>query len=152
MYEVISCAKETKLHSFPNFENRCSIPNVNSHDSDCQFFPGTKMFLRTSKNRGAELMRVRHVDGISSTISSVRKFTIANLYCAACPNNDTEEIAFGLTSGVIRLTTYKKSPKVSRLEADKIANGVTFLDFSATDDFLAAVYESGTVNLYGMKT
>lgn len=75
-----------------------------------------------------------------------------NLYCVACPKKDCEEIAVGLTSGAIRLINYRKLSHTKRFDADRLTNGVTFMDFSSTDEFLAAVFESGSVNLYGTKT
>ncbi|KAL9705853.1 hypothetical protein quinque_009371 [Culex quinquefasciatus] len=150
VYEIISCARDTQLHTFPGLEQLGSSPHVNSNGSDCHFF-STKLFLRANKNWGVEMMRIKDVDG-KPTLACVKKISMDNLYCAACPKTDREEFAMGLTSGAIRLMNYKKSTYTKRFEADKIANGVTFLDFSATDDFLAAVYESGTVSLYGMKT
>ncbi|XP_058451526.1 uncharacterized protein LOC131430507 [Malaya genurostris] len=151
MYEIISCAKDTQLHTFPALECLCISPHVNNNVSDVQFFPAMKLFLRANKSWGVEMMRIKDVEG-KPTISNVKKITMDNLYCVACPKSDREDIAIGLTSGLIRLMNYKKSTNTKRLEADRLANGVTFLDFSATDDFLAAVYESGTVNLFGMKT
>lgn len=150
MYEIISCARDTQLHTFPGLEQLGSSPHVNSNGSDCHFF-STKLFLRANKNWGVEMMRIKDVDG-KPTLACVKKISMDNLYCAASPKTDREEFAMGLTSGAIRLMNYKKSTYTKRFDADKIANGVTFLDFSATDDFLAAVYESGTVSLYGMKT
>ncbi|XP_055541761.1 uncharacterized protein LOC129727710 [Wyeomyia smithii] len=151
MLEIISCAKDTKLHTFPAFESLCSSAHVNSNGSECQFFPGTKLLLRSNKSWGVEMLRIKNVEG-QPTIANVKKIAMDNLYCAACPKTDREDIAVGLTSGLIRFMNYKKSSITKRFEADRVANGVTFLDFSATDDFLAAVYESGTVNLYGIKT
>lgn len=150
VYEIISCARDTQLHTFPGLEHLGSSPHVNSNGSDCHFF-STKLFLRANKNWGVEMMRIKDVDG-KPTLACVKKISMDNLYCAACPKTDREEFAMGLTSGAIRLMNYKKSTYTKRFEPDKIANGVTFLDFSATDDFLAAVYESGTVSLFGMKT
>ncbi|XP_039452747.1 uncharacterized protein LOC120431698 [Culex pipiens pallens] len=150
VYEIISCARDTQLHTFPGLDQLGSSPHVNNNGSDCHFF-STKLFLRANKNWGVEMMRIKDVDG-KPTLACVKKISMDNLYCAACPKTDREEFAMGLTSGAIRLMNYKKSTYTKRFEADKIANGVTFLDFSATDDFLAAVYESGTVSLYGMKT
>ncbi|XP_053695698.1 uncharacterized protein LOC128743195 [Sabethes cyaneus] len=151
MFEIISCAKDTKLHTFPAFELLCSSAHVNSNGSDCQFFPGSKLLLRSNKSWGVELLRIKTVNG-KSTVANVRKTTVDNLYCAACPRTDREDIALGLTSGSIRFMNYKKSSITKRLDSERIANGVTFLDFSATDDFLAAVYENGAVNIYGIKT
>ncbi|XP_055632188.1 uncharacterized protein LOC129772525 [Toxorhynchites rutilus septentrionalis] len=151
MYEVISCAKDTQLHTFPSFNLLSTSAHVNGNGSDCQFFPASKLFLRANKNWGVEMMRIKTVDG-KPTLGNVKKITMDNLYCVACPKTDREDIAIGLTSGVIRLMNYKKSSATKRFEADRIANGVTCLDFNATDDCLAAVYESGTVNLFGIKT
>ncbi|XP_058815611.1 uncharacterized protein LOC131679074 [Topomyia yanbarensis] len=151
MYDIISCAKDTQLHTFPAMEPLCTSAHVNSNGSDCHFFPDKKLFLRTNKNWGVEMMRIKDVEG-KPTIANVKKITMDSLYCVACPKTDREEIAIGFTSGLIRLMNYKKSTNTKRLEPDRLANGVTFMDFSITDDVLAAVYENGTVNLYGMKT
>ncbi|XP_055597654.1 uncharacterized protein LOC129747446 [Uranotaenia lowii] len=151
MYEIISCAKDSQLHSFPAFESLCSSGHVNEDGSDLQFFTDRRMFARVNKNWGIEMMRIKTVEG-KPVFANVKKILTDNLYCVACPKADREEIAVGLTSGGIRLMGYKKASSAKRLEADRINNGVTFMDFNATDELLAAVYENGSVNVYGMKT
>ncbi|XP_062546328.1 uncharacterized protein LOC134212456 [Armigeres subalbatus] len=156
MNEILSCAKNTQLHSFPSLEVLGIGAHANdgkdSNESVCQFFPRTKLFLRTNRNWGLELMRIKDVEG-KPTMSHVQKRPIDNLYCVACPKTGLEEVAIGMTSGSIRLMNIKNtSAGLKRLDTDRLTNGVIFMDFSASDDFLAAVYENGTVNLYGTKT
>lgn len=62
VYEIISCARDTQLHTFPALEQLGSSPHVNSNGSDCHFF-STKLFLRANKNWGVEMMRIKDVDG-----------------------------------------------------------------------------------------
>ncbi|XP_035775258.1 uncharacterized protein LOC118457634 [Anopheles albimanus] len=165
MAELISCAKNTQLHSFPELELRYSSAHVDGNgSSDCQFFGSSQLFVRANKNWGIELLRIKNgeqpsADGASGcpggsrTIVNVRKITVENLYCIACPKSSVrDEIAIGLTSGTIRFMNYKKTNFTKRFNADGIAIGVTFLDFNANDQLLAAVYENGLINLYGMKT
>ncbi|XP_050086483.1 uncharacterized protein LOC126571742 [Anopheles aquasalis] len=165
MAELISCAKNTQLHSFPELELLSTSAHVDSNaSSDCQFFGSSKLFVRANKNRGIELLRIKNSEqptddgaggcpGSSRTIASVRKMMVDNLYCVACPKSvGRDEIAIGLTSGSIRFMNYKKANFTKRFNADGIAIGVTFLDFNANDQLLAAVYENGLINLYGMKT
>lgn len=156
MYEILSCAKNTQLHSFPTLEVLGVGAHANdgkdSNESVCQFFPRTKLFLRTNRNWGVEFLRIKDVEE-KPTMAPVQKRTIDNLYCVACPKTAIEEVAVGMTSGSIRLMNIKNSSAgLKRLDADRLTNGVIFMDYNASDDFLAAVYENGTVNLYGTKT
>ncbi|XP_053673773.1 uncharacterized protein LOC128724034 [Anopheles nili] len=162
MAEIVSCAKDTQLHSFPALELLSSSSHVVNNGSSCQFFGSSKLFMRANKDWGIELLRLKYEDdqngthnehGSRRTIASVKKIMIDNLYCVACPKSaGKEEIAIGLTTGTVRFMDYKKASFTKRFDADRITIGVTFMDFNATDDFLAAVYENGLVNVYGMKT
>ncbi|XP_040167887.1 uncharacterized protein LOC120902879 [Anopheles arabiensis] len=165
MSEIVSCAKDTQLHSFPGLEQLASSAHVVSDGSYCQFFGSSKLFVRANKDWGIELLRIKpgtdqQPDGAgkmgssgSRTIANVKKIMIDNLYCVACPKTaGKEEIAIGLTTGTVRFMNYKKANFTKRFDADRIAIGVTFMDFNATDDFLAAVFENGLVNVYGMKS
>ncbi|XP_049549467.1 uncharacterized protein LOC125960225 [Anopheles darlingi] len=165
MAELISCAKNTQLHSFPELEHLSSSAHVdNNGSSDCQFFGSSKLFVRANKNWGIELLRIKNSEQASNdgangcpegncTIANVKKMMIENLYCVACPKSSgRDEIAIGLTSGTVRFMNYRKANFTKRFNADGIAIGVTFLDFNANDQLLAAVYENGLINLYGMKT
>nr|XP_029729417.1 protein NEDD1 [Aedes albopictus] len=156
MYEILSCAKNTQLHSFPSLDVLGVGTHANdgkdSNESVCQFFPRTKLFLRTNRNWGVELLRIKDINGMP-TMAHVQKRTIDNLYCVACPKTAIEEVAVGMTSGSIRLMNLKNTTAgLKRLDTDRLTNGVICMDYSANDDFLAAVYENGTVNLYGTKT
>uniref|UniRef100_A0AAG5DU24 Uncharacterized protein n=1 Tax=Anopheles atroparvus TaxID=41427 RepID=A0AAG5DU24_ANOAO len=159
MAEIVSCAKDTQLHSFPELEQLSSSAHVDSNGSDCQFFGSSKLFVRANKNFGIELLRIKDGDtpvagsAAARAIANVKKMTIENLYCVACPKTASkDEIAIGLTSGTVRLMNYKKANFTKRFDSERLANTVTFMDFNATDDLLAAVYENGLVNVYGMKT
>ncbi|KFB34940.1 AGAP007817-PA-like protein [Anopheles sinensis] len=160
MAEIISCAKDTQLHSFPELKQLSSSAHIDSNNgSDCRFFGSSKLFVRANKNTGIELLRIKDgeapVDGSAPTrsIATVKKMMIDNLYCVACPKTASkDEIAIGLTSGTVRFMNYKKANFTKRFDSERITNSVTFMDFNATDDFLAAVYENGLVNVYGMKT
>ncbi|XP_058815613.1 uncharacterized protein LOC131679075 [Topomyia yanbarensis] len=150
MYEIVSCAENTRLHTFPALERLCTIAHPNSNGSDCHFFPAMKLFLRTNKNFGVEMMRIDEVDG-RPTIVNVGKIGMQGLNCVACPKLIREDIAMGSSSGLIRLLNYRKITKTKRLEPDRLTDGVTSLDYNTTDDVLAVAYQSGMVNLYGMK-
>ncbi|XP_053662311.1 uncharacterized protein LOC128711459 [Anopheles marshallii] len=164
MSGIVSCAKDTQLHSFPRLEQLASSVHVGNNGSHCQFFGSSKLFVRANKDWAIELLRIKpHADhqpdggdkmGDSGrTIANVKKIMIDNLYCVACPKTaGKEEIAVGLTTGTVRLMNYKKANFTKRFDTDRITIGVTFMDFNATDDFLATVYENGLVNMYGMKT
>ncbi|EAA12708.4 AGAP007817-PA [Anopheles gambiae str. PEST] len=165
MSEIVSCAKDTQLHSFPGLEQLASSAHVVSDGSYCHFLGSSKLFVRANKDWGIELLRIKpgtdqQPDGAgktgscgSRTIANVKKIMIDNLYCVACPKTaGKEEIAIGLTTGTVRFMNYKKANFTKRFDADRIAIGVTFMDFNATDDFLAAVFENGLVNVYGMKS
>ncbi|XP_058059736.1 uncharacterized protein LOC131210496 [Anopheles bellator] len=156
MTEIVSCARDTQLHNFPGLEQLSSSAHVHTDGSDCQFLVGSsKLFVRSNKNWGVELLRIKSNDQPvgGRTLATVKKIMIENLYCVACPRTSgKDEIAIGLTCGMVRFMSYKKANFSKRFDADRIANAVTFMDFNATDDFLAVVYENGQVNLYGMKT
>uniref|UniRef100_A0A182W7T2 Uncharacterized protein n=1 Tax=Anopheles minimus TaxID=112268 RepID=A0A182W7T2_9DIPT len=161
--EIVSCAKDTQLHSFPRLEQLASSVHVGNNGSYCHFFGSSKLLVRANKDWGIELLRIKanadHPDGgdkmgaSGRTIANVKKIMIDNLYCVACPKTaGKEEIAIGLTTGTVRLMNYKKANFTKRFDNDRITIGVTFMDFNATDDFLATVYENGLVNVYGLKT
>uniref|UniRef100_A0A182P0F2 Uncharacterized protein n=1 Tax=Anopheles epiroticus TaxID=199890 RepID=A0A182P0F2_9DIPT len=163
MSEIVSCAKDTQLHSFPGLEQLASSTHVVNNGSYCHFFGSSKLFVRANKDWGIELLRIKQgsdrPDGSGKlesgcrTIANVKKIMIDNLYCVASPKTaGKEEIAIGLTTGTVRFMNYKKASFTKRFDADRIAIGVTFMDFNATDDFLATVFENGLVNVYGMKT
>ncbi|XP_052868311.1 uncharacterized protein LOC128274231 [Anopheles cruzii] len=156
MTEIISCARDTQLHTFPGLEELSSSAHVHTDGSNCQFFAdSSKLLVRTNKNWGIELLRIKSNDQPvgGRTLATVKKIAIENLYCVACPRTSgKDEIAIGLTCGMVRFMSYKKANFSKRFDADRIAIGVTFMDFNTTDDFLAVVYENGQVNLYGMKT
>uniref|UniRef100_A0A182MFH8 Uncharacterized protein n=1 Tax=Anopheles culicifacies TaxID=139723 RepID=A0A182MFH8_9DIPT len=163
MSEIVSCAKDTQLHSFPKLEHLASSVHVGSNGSYCHFFGSSKLLVRANKDWGIELLRIKpnadqtdggdQMGGSGRTFANVKKITIDNLYCVACPKTaGKEEIAIGLTTGTVRLMNYKKANFTKRFDNDRITIGITFMDFNATDDFLATVYENGLVNVYGMKT
>ena len=68
MYEILSCAKNTQLHSFPSLDVLGVGTHANdgkdSNESVCQFFPRTKLFLRTNRNWGVELLRIKDINGM----------------------------------------------------------------------------------------
>ncbi|XP_050077152.1 uncharacterized protein LOC126564215 [Anopheles maculipalpis] len=164
MLEIISCAKDTQLHNFPRLEQLASSAHIGNNGSHCHFFGSSKLFVRSNKDWGIELLRLKSsADQLdtggkignagSRTITNVKKIAIDNLYCVACPKTaGKEEIAIGLTTGTVRFMNYKKANFTKRFDNDRITIGVTFMDFNATDDFLATVYENGLVNVYGLKT
>uniref|UniRef100_A0A182QBX3 Uncharacterized protein n=1 Tax=Anopheles farauti TaxID=69004 RepID=A0A182QBX3_9DIPT len=158
MTEIISCAKDTQLHSFPGLQQLAVSPhivNMAQNGSYCHFLGSSRLFVRANKDWGIELLRIKQggTDGSSHTIANVKKIMIDNLYCVACPKTAVkEELAVGLTTGTVRFMNYKRTNFTKRFDADQITIGVTFMDFNATDDFLATVYENGLVNVYGMKT
>uniref|UniRef100_A0A182K6N2 Uncharacterized protein n=1 Tax=Anopheles christyi TaxID=43041 RepID=A0A182K6N2_9DIPT len=163
MSEIVSCAKDTQLHSFPGLEQLASSAHVVSNGSYCHFIGSSKLFVRANKDWGIELLRIKpgtdqpdaagKIISGGRTITNVKKIMIDNLYCIACPKTaGKEEIAIGLTTGTVRFMNYKKANFTKRFDADRITIGVTFMDFNATDDFLATVFENGLVNVYGMKS
>uniref|UniRef100_A0A182SW10 Uncharacterized protein n=1 Tax=Anopheles maculatus TaxID=74869 RepID=A0A182SW10_9DIPT len=166
MLEIVSCAKDTQLHSFPRLEQLANSAHIGNNGSHCHFFGSSKLFVRANKDWGIELLRLKpsttadQTDAggkvgcaSSRTIANVKKIAIDNLYCVACPKTaGKEEIAIGLTTGTVRFMNYKKANFTKRFDNDRITIGVTFMDFNATDDFLTTVYENGLVNVYGLKT
>jgi hypothetical protein len=59
--EVVTCAKTTQLHGFPDFNSKCT-PHLNEGAADFQFFKG-KSFVSITKNRGFELLGIKTVAG-----------------------------------------------------------------------------------------
>uniref|UniRef100_A0A182MZE6 Protein NEDD1 n=1 Tax=Anopheles dirus TaxID=7168 RepID=A0A182MZE6_9DIPT len=154
MTEILSCAKDTQLHSFPGLQQLATSPHIVENGSYCHFVGSSRLLVRANKDWGIELLRIKPGgDAASRAIANVKKIMIDNLYCVACPKTAAkEELAVGLTTGTVRFMNYKRTNFTKRFDADQIAIGVTFMDFNATDDFLATVYENGLVNVYGMKT
>lgn len=112
---------------------------------------------------------------ILAKISPLTKIRTENLCCIACPKNNLEYVALGLSTGHMRLINYKTKEIAYRFSPHTINNSIISLDFSATDgkndlfsfiyfylikyyskliltDYLASTSETGDIKLYGMKS
>lgn len=63
------------------------------------------------------------------------------------------ELALGLSTGIIRRFSVQAGDFIpNKLKPDRFGNSVIGLDYTSCDEHLAALYESGDINLFGLKT
>uniref|UniRef100_A0A1B0FQS4 Protein NEDD1 n=1 Tax=Glossina morsitans morsitans TaxID=37546 RepID=A0A1B0FQS4_GLOMM len=149
---LISTARTTVLTSFQDLDVKCTYQHSNGENTDFQFYTQQRIFVEVNKKSGLELMRIREKVNESISIQRVRKLTIDNVYCVACAKQSVEEIAVGLSNGQVKLYNYKNSEFIHKFSADTNRNSVLYLDYNASDEYIAGVFECGLINVYGHKT
>ena len=86
-------------------------------------------------------------------IQRIKKRQVDDISCGAISKVGGAEIAIGKTTGFIRLFNVQSGDYLPvKFKPDRVGNSVIGLDYSNTDEYLAAVYDSADVNLYGLKT
>lgn len=86
-------------------------------------------------------------------VQRIKKRKVDDISCGAIAKVGGAEIAIGKTTGFIRLYSLHTNDYVPiKFKPDRVGNSVNGLDYSNTDEYLAAVYDSGDINLYGLKT
>ncbi|TMW54504.1 hypothetical protein DOY81_000496 [Sarcophaga bullata] len=148
---LISTAKTTILTDFNDLETRSVYQHSNGENTDFQFYAQQRIFVEVNKKSGLEIMRIKEKSQ-KADIQRVRKLTIDNVYCVACAKQSLEEMAVGLANGQVKLYNYYKSEFVHKFSADSNRNSVLYLDYNASDEYIASVFENGSINIYGLRT
>ncbi|XP_067624483.1 uncharacterized protein Grip71 isoform X2 [Eurosta solidaginis] len=149
---LISTGKTTVLSDFNNLETKSIYQHANGETTDFQFYARQRLFLEVNKKSGLEIMRIKDKGEQNLEIQRVRKLTIGNVYCVACAKQSLEEMAFGGVNGEVTLYNYKNTEFIHRFKAENNRNGVLYLDYNGTDEYIASVFENGQINVYGTKT
>lgn len=152
MLDVISTSKNTQWSSFPTLCTQQSYSHVANDAVDFQVIPGKNCFAEFNKKFGFELLRTVNKDG-KQLIQRIKKRKVDDLSSGAISKVLGNEIAIGLTTGYVRFFGVETADFLPyKFKPDRIGNSVIGLDYSRTDEYLAAVYESADVNLFGLKT
>lgn len=152
MFDVISTAKCTQWSSFPKLCSISSYKHVANEAVDFQVIPGKNCFVEFNKKFGFELLRTVNKDN-KETIQRIKKHQVIDISCGAIAKGSGAEIAIGLTTGFIRLFNLQSGDYIPiKFKPDRLGNSVIHLDYSNTDDYLAAVYDNSDINLFGLKT
>ncbi|XP_036328949.1 uncharacterized protein LOC118741180 [Rhagoletis pomonella] len=149
---LISTGKTTVLSDFSNLETKSIYQHANGETTDFQFYARQRIFLEVNKKSGLEIMRIKDKGDHNLEIQRVRKLNIGNVYCVACAKQSLEEMAFGGVNGQVSLYNYKNTELLHRFKPENNRNSVLYLDYNGTDEYIASVFESGQINVYGTKT
>lgn len=152
MFDVISTAKNTQWSSFPTLCSKYTHSHVANETVDFQVIPGKNCFVEFNKKFGFELMRTINKDN-KEVIQRIKKRQVDDISCGSISKTSGSEIAIGMTTGFIRLYNVQNGEYIPfKFKPDRIGNSVVGMDYSNTDEYLAAVYDSADINLYGLKT
>ncbi|KAH8409363.1 hypothetical protein KR222_001789 [Zaprionus bogoriensis] len=149
---LISTSKKTVLSDFADLETKSTYLHANGESTDFQFNARRRVFVEVDKKATLAVMRIRENQRNASEIQRVRKLTIENAYSVCCAKTISNQIAIGQASGYVKLFDFRTTELVHRYPADQSHSGVLCLDYNCTDDYIAAVLESGKINIYGTKT
>lgn len=152
MFDVIATAKNTQWLSYPGLFSNYTYSHVENDAVDFQVIPGKNIFVGFNKKFGFELLRTVNHDG-KDIIQRIKKRKLDDVSCGAITKTNGDEIALGMTTGFIRMfsvTSGEMAPH--KFKPDRIGNSVVSLDYSNTGEYLAAVYDSTDIGLYGLKT
>lgn len=153
MFDVISSAKNTQWSLFPTLCSKYTLSHVANASVDFEVIPDKNCFVGFNKKFGFELMRTRVCpEDNKEVIQRIKKRQIDDISCGAITSSG-EQIAVGMTTGIIRLFSVQTAkPDSLKFKPDRIGNSVVGVDYSSTDEYLAAVYDSADINLFGLKT
>lgn len=151
MFDIISTARNTHWSSFPDICSKYEQSHVSNASCDFEVIPGKNCFVEFNKKFGFELMRTAYRDN-KEVIQRIKKRQVDEISCGTISNAGTE-IAIGQTTGFIRLFSVQTGNYIPiKFKPERVGNCVVDLDYSNSDEYLAAVYESGEIYLFGMKT
>ncbi|XP_068145223.1 protein NEDD1 [Drosophila tropicalis] len=148
---LISTSKITVLSDFADLETKSTFVHANGETSDFQFNQ-RRLFVEVDKKAGLAVMRIKEKEDKAPEIQRVRKLTIDNAFCVCCAKQSTEEIAVGQSTGYVKLYNYRTAQLIHRFPADSSRSAILYVDYNANDEYIAAVTESGSTNIYGTKT
>lgn len=170
---LISTSKKTVLSDFADLETKSTYLHTNGESTDFQFNARRRVFVEVDKKAGLAVMRIRenkqsgmtkkklkckhtlmvkYILFLVTEIQRVRKLTIDNAYSVCCAKTVTNQIAIGQSSGYVKLFDFRTAELLHRYPADQSRNGILFLDYNCTDEYIAAVLDGGQINIYGTKT
>ncbi|KAH8273613.1 hypothetical protein KR018_004117 [Drosophila ironensis] len=148
---VISTSKKTVLSDFADLETKSEFVHQSGEPRDFQFNGQRRVFVEVDKMAGLTVMRIREKEEKAPEIQRVRKLTIDNAYCVACAKQTPDEIAVG-QSGTVKLYNFRSAQLIHRFPADAQRSTVLYMDYNCTDEYIAAVREGGSINIFGTKT
>lgn len=152
MFDVISSSKNTQWHSFPNLMTKYNYSHISNEPVDFQLITNRNYFLEVNKKSGFELLRTQSKNNVD-IIQRVKKRQMDDLRYAAVSKMYGSEIALGLSNGMIRLFNLEQGDFMPlKLKPNKIGDPVVCLDYSNCDEYLAALFDSRVINIYGLKT
>ncbi|XP_017154612.1 uncharacterized protein LOC108163691 [Drosophila miranda] len=149
---LISTSKRTILSDFADLETKSTYVHENGEPTDFQFNAQRRVFVEVDKMAGLAVMRIREKEEKAPEIQRVRKLTIDNAFSVCCAKQTSEEIALGQTSGCVKIYNYRSAQLIHRFPADQKRSTVLYVDYNCTDEYIAAVKEGGSVNIFGTKT
>lgn len=152
MFDVIATAKNTKWLSFPTLCTKYTHSHICDEAGDLQVVPGKNCFVEFNKKFGFELLRTINQNNKES-FQRIKKRHVDDISCGAITKVCGGQIAIGLNTGFIRLFNVKSGEYVPfKFRPDRMGNSVVGLDYSSTDEYLAALYDSTDINLFELKT
>ncbi|XP_017859886.1 PREDICTED: uncharacterized protein LOC108611648 [Drosophila arizonae] len=149
---LISTSKKTILSDFADLETKSVFEHANGESTDFQFNAQRRVFVEVDKKAGLAVMRIKEKQPNAPEIQRVRKLTIDNAYSVCCAKTASNQIAIGQSSGFVKLFDFRTAEMIHRYPADQSRSTVLYVDYNCTDDYIAAVLESGKINIYGTKT
>lgn len=152
MFDVISTSKSTQWLSFPSLNSKCTYSHVANEAVDFRVVPDKNGFVEFNKSFGFELLRAINKDN-KDVIQRVKKRQFTDLSCGAISKLCGSEIALGTIAGNIRIFSVQNGDYMPiKFKPDRIGNSVVDLDYSKTDEFLAAAYDNSDINVFSLKS
>ncbi|ALC39988.1 Grip71 [Drosophila busckii] len=149
---LISTSKKTVLSDFADLETKSIFEHTNGESTDFQFNAQRRVFVEVDRKAGLSVMRIKEKHQNTPEIQRVRKLTIENVYSVCCAKTASNQIAIGQSSGFVKQFDFRTAELIHRYPADPSRGSVLFVDYNCTDEYIAAVMESGKINIFGTKT
>lgn len=152
MFDVISSAKNTQWSTFPTLWSKSTYSHVANEAVDFQVIPGKNCFAQFNKKFGFELLRTHNNDN-KELIQRIKKRHVNEITCGAIAKLCGSEISIGLSTGFVKIFSLEKNDYMPfSFRPDRLGNSVVGLDYSSSDEHLAAIYDSSDINIFGLKT
>ncbi|KAG5675278.1 hypothetical protein PVAND_005192 [Polypedilum vanderplanki] len=161
--EILSLTNsKLRLHSSPSDLSTVCEYSHNQRDTantDFTLLPLPSSFMQLSKSTNnssiLNLFRLKKKDG-KENFDLIQKTKGENInvigFCKVPTKQHVNlQYSVGQVSGKIK--TFDLNNKlITEFSAPSTPSSVIYLDYNATDENLASVYESGSINIYGMQT
>lgn len=154
MLHLISSSVSTQLHSFPDLATLHTHAHPDNERHDLHHAPDTNLFVTSAVASGFEVLRRTVRVGQGAQFQRVQKVLATEAACAALSWGRAPEMAVGMGGGSVRFWDFKQqafTAKKLRSESQR-AGGVAALAYSSCNELLGAVYDSGEIGVYGLKT